>query len=138
LFTTSYPQVCQPHVHMDAWHQHMTIMLVPAALQKERWDGAWVGQQAAQQVFKADEAYSILEVRFLQACSGGRACLALLSLHLPRLHQYCSRSRCYQRPAAFAMLLVWNMGSTDCIVLFCYAAAGACAATVGDSQRSAV
>jgi hypothetical protein len=45
----------------------MTAVLVPPATQKERWDGAWVGQQAAQQVFKADEVYSILEVRFLQA-----------------------------------------------------------------------
>eukprot|EP00882_Tetradesmus_deserticola_P006395 GHRQ01006726.1.p1 GENE.GHRQ01006726.1~~GHRQ01006726.1.p1 ORF type:complete len:508 (+),score=199.91 GHRQ01006726.1:146-1669(+) len=30
--------------------------------EKERWDGAWVGQQAAQQVFKADEVYSIHEL----------------------------------------------------------------------------
>lgn len=32
-------------------------------LQKERWDGAWVGQQAAQQVFKADVVRNVMEVR---------------------------------------------------------------------------
>jgi hypothetical protein len=32
-------------------------------LQKERWDGAWVGQQAAQQVFKADTVHNVMEVR---------------------------------------------------------------------------
>jgi hypothetical protein len=31
-------------------------------LQKERWDGAWVGKQAAQQVFKADAVRNVLEV----------------------------------------------------------------------------
>eukprot|EP00878_Enallax_costatus_P017370 GHUV01018243.1.p1 GENE.GHUV01018243.1~~GHUV01018243.1.p1 ORF type:complete len:479 (+),score=103.96 GHUV01018243.1:841-2277(+) len=30
--------------------------------EKERWDGAWLGQQAAQQVFKADRVYNILEL----------------------------------------------------------------------------
>jgi predicted HD phosphohydrolase len=41
----------------------VTSPAAAAAVQKERWDGAWVGQQAAQQVFKADEVYSIMEVR---------------------------------------------------------------------------
>jgi hypothetical protein len=122
---------------MDAWHQHMTIMLVPAALQKERWDGAWVGQQAAQQVFKADEVYSILEVSVLQACSGGHACLSLLS-STTKVSTVPFMYSVAPVPAAYAMLLVWHIGSTESFVLSCTAAACACAATGGDSQRSAV
>jgi hypothetical protein len=39
-------------------------------LQKERWDGAWVGKQAAQQVFKADAVRNVLEVSFAILATG--------------------------------------------------------------------
>lgn len=46
---------------------HNTACLI-MCLQKERWDGAWVGQQAGQQVFKADVVHNVMEVRADDTC----------------------------------------------------------------------
>jgi hypothetical protein len=53
--------------------QHDSVACV-MAVQKERWDGAWLGAAAAEQVFKADAVHSILEVTTLGAVWQAAAC----------------------------------------------------------------
>ncbi|KAF6266603.1 peptidase M24, structural domain-containing protein [Scenedesmus sp. NREL 46B-D3] len=63
LYLTGLQQQSVAIVQTDGSAGYSYQLYVPSAdVEKERWDGAWLGQQAAQQVFKADEVYSILEL----------------------------------------------------------------------------
>lgn len=59
-----------PAAAAHALHGYTHAVLLPycLCLQKERWDGAWVGEQAAQQVFKADVVHNVMEVRRVCCC----------------------------------------------------------------------
>jgi hypothetical protein len=49
--------------------RYVTQKCIPCAsvlsLQKERWDGAWLGPHAAKDAFRADDVYSTEQVGFI-------------------------------------------------------------------------
>lgn len=63
LYLTGVQQQCVAVIETDGNSEYRYQLFVPPPqAEKERWDGAWLGQHAAQHVFKADEVYSILEL----------------------------------------------------------------------------
>lgn len=63
LYMTGIQQQAVALIRTGGNGDHEFQLYVPAPnSEKERWDGAWVGEQAAQQVFKADVVHNVLEL----------------------------------------------------------------------------
>lgn len=63
LYLTGLQQQAVALIRSGGNGEHEFQLYIPSPdSEKERWDGAWVGEQAAQQVFKADVVHNVLEL----------------------------------------------------------------------------
>eukprot|EP00879_Flechtneria_rotunda_P028716 GHRR01030931.1.p1 GENE.GHRR01030931.1~~GHRR01030931.1.p1 ORF type:complete len:455 (+),score=161.77 GHRR01030931.1:479-1843(+) len=78
LYLTGIQQQAVAVIQAGGNADHRFQLFLPAPdLEKERWDGAWLGRHAAQQVFRVDVVHNILELpaRVQQLASSASAVL---------------------------------------------------------------